>query len=55
MSSWPDILDRDVSVIACPECRRLTYYAMNTDRYVCPEHGPVVVSEALPRPEEMWS
>lgn len=54
-SAWPDVPNNEPSVVACPECKRLTHYALNTDRYVCPVHGPVVTSEILPRPERMWS
>lgn len=45
----PDVVDEFPSKVACPECHRLTYYALNTDRYVCPAHGPVVTAEVLPR------
>ena len=48
----PDIYDpRRPSYVLCPTCRRKTYYARNTDRYVCPVHGPVVTSQMLPRAE----
>jgi hypothetical protein len=48
---WPDMTDKEPSVVACPECLRLTHYALNTNRYVCPIHGPVVDDEFLPRLE----
>lgn len=33
--------------VLCPACFRPTYYALNTDRYVCLEHGVRVTAEAL--------
>lgn len=52
MLTWPDLVDREFSVIACPRClaegaAQRTKYAMNTDRYVCLIHGPVVTGEFL--------
>jgi hypothetical protein len=46
-SEWPDVVGRDPEPILCPQCLRQTNWAMNTDRYVCRDHGPVLTGEAL--------
>lgn len=43
----PDLVDKEPSKVLCPQCFRRTHYALNTDRYVCPFHGPVVTSEVV--------
>lgn len=33
--------------LLCRRCLRPTCFAANTNRYVCPKHGPVVTTEFL--------
>ncbi len=49
----PDICDDHPSVIVCPPCLdagsvQRTFYALNTDRYVCPVHGPILTAAMVP-------
>lgn len=50
MIDGPDMCDEETSPVLCPDCLRRTHYALNTARYVCPVHGPVITDEALPQP-----
>lgn len=51
--TWPDLCDfRKRTPALCPDCLRSSRaeplaYALNTDRYVCPLHGPVLAGEAI--------
>lgn len=46
---FPDMYDNnEYSYILCSRCFRKTHYALNTSRYICDVHGPVIVSEIIP-------
>lgn len=48
LGKLPDNFDPKVTTpVLCPACFRRTYYALNTDRYICREHGVTVTGEAL--------
>ena len=46
---WPDYPAEKPTRVLCRECYRRLHYAANTNRFVCPLHGPVLTDEMLHR------